>query len=274
MKYAVVVALGFVSGFLFLPSGSRAQQDAAQPQPQRKDIGALPGHLPKVHYIPSRAADSKYPNWVDASMVLNADGSPNTDLLHPSAVRQIKAFRANATGNSCLPVGHYFQDAIAPPERNTPEQAARNSRLVLFGTVTEKAFGLAGDQPGQLLRVTPDEIIKGQPRNVPAYFVFLPVGTIKIGNLEICKTDEYYPEPPAVGERVLLFVPDSWDWQQNQNDPYLDLMNESGIITIHSDSTVSLPKRFRENLRALPAPSGAEALLSRVRAAAAVTAGN
>jgi hypothetical protein len=269
MKYAVFVATVLVSGFLLLPSGSEAQQDAARQQPLRQDIGAQPGHLPKVHYIPSRAADSKYPNWVDTSMVLNADGSLNTDLLHPSAIRQIKAFRANATGNGCLPVGHYFQDAIAPPERNTPEQATRNSRLVLLGTVTEKTFGFAGDEPGQLLRVTPDEIIKGQPRNVPAYFVFLPVGTVKVGILEICKTDEYYPDPPAVGEQVLLFVPDSWDWQQNQNDPYLDLMNESGIITIHSDSRVSLPKRFRENLGATPAPSGAEGLLSRVRAAAA-----
>jgi hypothetical protein len=263
MKSAALYATVVLFVFLLSSRGTTAQQDAARPQPVYQDIGAQPGHLPKVHYIPSQAADSSYPFWVDASMVLNADGSLNTSLLNPSAVLILRDFRANAPEQGCLAVGHTFVGSGSAPERNTPEQAARNSRLVLLGSVTEKAYGIGGDLPGQLLRIVPDEVIKGQPRNVPAYFVFLPVGTFRIGSLEICKTDDSYPAPPAVGEQVLLFVPDSWDWQQNQDDSYLNLKGESGIITIHADSTVSLPQPFRARLKTVPLSS--DALLSSVR---------
>jgi hypothetical protein len=269
MKQSSSLAAGaFLAGALLLSSPSIARQDAARPQPP-EDIGATPGHLPKTHYIPSRAASSSYPFWVDASMVLNADGSPNTTLLHPATVILIENFRKNAAGKDSVAVGHYFEDQVSPPERTTLEQATRNSRLVLLGTVTERAYGFAGDEPGQLLRVTPDEIMKGQPRNVPAYFVFMPVGTFKIGNLTIRKTDDYYSDPPAIGEQVVLFVPDSWDWQQNQQDPYLELLDPSGIVTIHSKSKVSLPKRLRQDLSAASSSLGADELLARVRAAVA-----
>jgi hypothetical protein len=267
MKRAALSAAVLLSVLTFSSHGTTAQQDAARPQPVYQDIGAQPGHLPKVHYIPSQAADSSYPFWVDASMVLNADGSLNTSLLNQSAILILRDFRANAPEHGCLAVGHAFVGSGSAPERKSPEQATRNSRLVLLGTVTEKAYGIGGDLPGQLLRIVPDEIIKGQPRNIPAYFVFIPVGTFKIGSLEICKTDEFYPEPPAVGDQVLLFVPDSWDWQQNQDDPYLNLKGESGIITIHADSTVSLPQPFRARLKTPPPSSGA--LLSSVRSATA-----
>lgn len=258
----------FVASSFLLSCVLTAQQDAAQPPP--RDIGARPGHLPKVHYLPSRASSSNYPFWVDASMLLNADGSVNTTLLHPAAVRLIQILRATPPAeNGCVHVGHTFEDLVSPPDRNTPEQATRNSRLVLLGTVTERAYGFAGDEPGQLLRVRPDEALKGQPRNVPAYFVFLPVGTFKIGGLKICKTDDHYSDPPAVGEQVLLFVPDDPAWQQDQNDPYIELMDEAGLIAIHADSSVSLPKRFRTNSHGVTISSSGGELLERVRTAAA-----
>jgi hypothetical protein len=104
--------------------------------------------------------------------VLDADGSLNTTLLHPATVVLIQNFRNNAAGKVAVAVGHYFEDQASPPERNTLEQAARNSRLVLLGTVTERTYGFAGDEPGQLLRVTPDEIIKGSrvksPHTLPS----------------------------------------------------------------------------------------------------------
>jgi hypothetical protein len=265
MKHAAAAAVFF--SLLVASWAGAAQQDAARPLPQ--DIGGGPGHLPKVHYIPSRVAESTYPFWVDASMVVNADGSLNTALLHPATTKIIQQFRRISSGSGCVPVGHYFEDTANPPERNTPEEAARNSRLVLLGTVTEREYGFAGDEPGQLLRVTPDEIIKGQARNVGAYYVFVPIGTFRIGSLAICKTDDNYPDPPAIGEQVLLFAPDSWDWQQNQNDPYLELLDQSGIITIHANAKVSLPKRFRDHLQASTSPARAEELLARVRAATA-----
>ena len=266
MKHIVAAAVFF--SLLLVSRAGTAQQDAARPLPQ--DVSGGPGHLPKVHYIPSRVADSPYPFWVDASMVLKADGSPNTALLHPGAVSLIQDLRKSTLVNGCIPVGHYFDSSGFASDRDTPQQGAQSSRLVILGTVTEKEYGIAGTQPGQLLRVTPDEIIKGQGRHgVDAYYVFMPVGNFKIGNLSLCKTDDEYPDPPAVGDQVLLFAPDQWDWQQNENDPYLNLLDASGIVTLHSNGQVSLPKRFRDHLKAGATPRSAEDLLANVRTAAA-----
>jgi hypothetical protein len=142
---------------------------------------------------------------------------------------------------------------------------------VILGKVTEKAFGVQVYFPGQLLRVVPEKILKGQPRNVPAYFVFMPVGNFKIGEVPLCVTDSRYPDAPEAGDQVLLFVPeDEPNWQAKQNEPYLELLDDGGIVTIHSNSTVSLPARFAR--ASSPGPGGPkvtpEEILARVRTAA------
>ena len=265
MKHVAALAAGFLlAGSLLLPSAVTGQQDAARPQPQ--DIGAQPGHLPKVHYVPSNAAYTKYPIWVDASMVFNPDGSVNTTLLPVEGERTVTALLQKAPAHGCVPVGTYFEDLANLPERNSIEQATKNSRLVVLGKVTENAYGISGYIPGQLLRVVPEEVIKGQPRDVAAYFVFVPVGYFKLGSVTLCKTDSRYPEAPRVGDQVLLFVPDGPNWQADQKEPYLELQDDGGIVTIHGDSTVSLPKRFQRPGDTKAPPSSGD-VLSRVRAA-------
>ena len=213
---------------LLLSSAVTAQQDAARPQPPPpQDIGATPGHLPKVHYIPSRAPEMTYPLWIDSSMVLNADGTTNTSLINPEGVREIQAIRGLPREGGCAQVTAYLQDIANLPSRATLEQAAQSSRLVILGKVTEKAYGFLVYEPGQLLRVVPEEVIKGSSRDVPAYFVFFPVGTLKLGDLKICKTDSRYPEPPAVGDEVLLFAPDEPKW--DQREPFLELEDDGGM---------------------------------------------
>jgi hypothetical protein len=243
-----------------------AQQDASRPpvtMPQ--DLGSSPGHLPRAHYVPSRAPEMTYPLWLDSSMILSADGTINTALVHPQVAREIKAILALPPKNGCIPVGPYFHDTINPPPRATLEQATHSSLLVLLGKVTEKAYGFLGETPGQLLRVVPEEVIKGWPRDVAAYFVFLPVGTFKLGDLTICKTDSRQPDPPAVGEQVLILASEEPGWQQDREEPYLDLEDEGGLVTIHSGGAVSLPKRYRTP-SASSAPRGQDDVLARVRA--------
>jgi hypothetical protein len=254
-----------VASSLLLSSAITAQQDAARPQAHpSRDIDTAPGHLPKVHYVPSRAPEMTYPLWIDRSFVLNANGTINTSLIHPQGVREIQAIRALPRASGCTPVGPYLQDIVNLPPRETLEQTTRSSQLVILGKVTEKAYGFKVDEPGQLLRVVPEEILKGHPRDVLAYFVFFPVGTFKLGDLRICKTDSRYPEPPAVGDEVILF---SLEWQPlDEHEPYLELEDGEGIVTIHSGGVVSLPERFRSR-PTTSLPVGRDDIVGRVRAA-------
>ena len=267
LRDCLLISIWAASSFL-LSSEITAQQDAARPQPPPpQDIGAAPGHLPKVHYVPSRAPEMTYPLWIDSSMVLNADGTINTSLINFEGVREIQAIRALPREGACARVGAYFEDLAIPP-RGTLEQAAQSSRLIILGKVTEKAYGFLVYTPGQLLRVVPEEVLKGAPRDVPAYFVFVPIGIFNLGDLKICKSDSRYPEPPAVGDQVLLFAPDQPGWQQDQREPYLEVEDDGGIVTIHSGGAVSLPKRFQAP-RGTPSASPAkeEEIVGRVRAA-------
>ncbi|HLX10958.1 MAG TPA: hypothetical protein VKY89_24140 [Thermoanaerobaculia bacterium] len=265
LRDCLLISIWAASSFL-LSSEIAAQQDAARPQaPPPQDIGAAPGHLPKVHYVPSRAPEMTYPLWVDRSLVLNADGTVNTALIHPQGIREIQALRRLPREGGCTLVGPTLQDIINLPPRDNLEEATQSSQLVILGKVTEKAYGVMVDEPGQLLRVEPEEILKGHPREVPAYFVFFPVGTFKLGDLTICKTDNRYPEPPAVGDQVILF---SLEWQPlDRHEPYLELEDGEGIVTIHSSGAVSLPRRFHGETTTSVSPSKDD-VVARVRAAA------
>jgi hypothetical protein len=267
MKESSSLAAGaFLAGALLLLSPATAQQDAARPPASpAEDVGATPGHLPKAHYVASRAPEMTYPMWIDSSEILNEDGTINTTLIHPQGVREIQGLRSIPQEGGCTQVGTYFQDQANPPTRSTPEQAAQSARLVILGKVTEKAYGLKVDIPGQLLHVVPEEVLKGQPRDVDAYFVFLPVGIFKLGNLKICKTDSRYAEPPSVGDEVLLFAPLIAEWPRDQHEPFLDLRDDGGLITIHAGGKVSQPKRYETTPTS--AFSAKEDLLGRVRAA-------
>jgi hypothetical protein len=247
---------------LLLSSAAIAQRDAARPLPQ--DVGAEPGHLPKVHYVPSDTWRAS-PIWIDASLVLNRDGSINTALIpKDEATFSLKPLLSSPLEHGCVPTGAILQDIANAPDRRSVEEATRNSRLVILGRVTEKAYGVEVYIPGQLLRVVPEKILKGQPRNVPAYFVFMPVGNFKIGSVPICAQDNRYPDPPRVGDQVLLFVPDGANWEAKQGEPFLEMLDDGGIVTVHADSTVSLPARFGI---ATGSSVKAEDVLARVRAA-------
>jgi hypothetical protein len=266
MKQLLLLATGVLAGAVFLSYPVSGQQDAARPLHQ--DIGAEPGHLPKVHYAPTETSSTAYPIWIDASMVLNKDGSLNTTLV-PKEMGEwdLMATLRLPLKDGCVHAGGTIEEIVDAPDRRSVEQATKISGLVILGRITEKAFGVESYKPGQLLRVVPEKVFKGQPRRVPAYFVFIPVGNFKIGNTPLCVTDSRYPDAPTVGEEVLLFVPEVTNGQEKQDEPFLQLLDDGGIVTIHSDLTVSLPAKFSAT-GAKPLTSSD--LLSRVRAAAAM----
>jgi hypothetical protein len=247
-----------------LPIAQRVDaQPTTVPSATPQDIGAAPGHLPKVHYVPNRMAS--YPLWIEKSMLLNPDRSVNTDLVHPSVVAVIKALRRTPAEAGCVRVRAEPEDSIGVPPRGSIEEGTRNSRLVVLGEVTERAYGFKAYVPGQLLRVVPEETLKGVPRDVPAYFAFVPVGNFHLGVMPLCKTDDLFADPPQVGDEVLLFVPAGPDPDEDEREPFLELEDDKGLVTVRSDGTVSLPRAWRREEDSTPSPFTRDDLLERVR---------
>jgi hypothetical protein len=257
-----LTAGAFLACALFLASAVPAQRDAARPIPT--DIEFQPGRVPKVHYIPTNLPAGKYPFWVDASMFFKRDGQLDTALLTPEGQHVLQVVQTRPIEQGCVQAGANGEDLIDVPDRSSVEEATRTARLVILGKVTDKSYGLSIDVFGQMLRVEPQETLKGEPRHVPAYFVFVPVGNVQVGAVTVCKTDIRYPPAPDIGEQVLLFAPNDADSQENQNEPYLEILDDGGLVTLHSDLSVSQPRRFQPS-EPQAIPPTREDLLARIR---------
>jgi hypothetical protein len=219
--------------------------------------------LPAIHYL-AGDPDRKYPVWVDAKSMVTPSGDLRTDIIAPSELTAMRDYLATPPQKGCITVGPVYEDMALPPRRSI-EEGTTNSRLVILGTVTAAAPGFSGAIPGQLLQVMPIEVLKGQPRKTDTYYVFFPVGRVKLGKADLCKTDPRYPEIPHVGDRIVVFAPDTFPWKEDE--PFLEPLDEGGFITIHSGGTVSLPGRFGRP-EAKSKNSQEADLLERIRAAA------
>jgi hypothetical protein len=221
--------------------------DAAQPQLTTK-YNRPPEGLPRLYYL-AGVPDRTFPVWMDEAEVTSASGAIKPGLLEPSVIENLLS---TPPVNGCTAVGPVFQQIAGLPRRYSVPEATASSRLVLLGTVAAKSFGfLADGSPGQLLRVIPQEILKGQGRSVDAYYVFMPVGEVILGARKLCKTDRRYPGAPALGDSVVVFVPDDYTWFQDE--PMLISWDDGDLIVIHANGRVDLPYRFK---RTVNAPDG------------------
>ena len=219
--------------------------------------------LPAIRYL-AGDPDRKYPIWVDAKSMVTPSGDLRTDIIAPSELTAMRDYLATPPQKGCITVGPVYEDMALPPRRSI-EEGTTNSRLVILGTVTAAAPGFSGAIPGQLLQVMPIEVLKGQPRKTDTYYVFFPVGRVKLGKADLCKTDPRYPEVPHVGDRIVVFAPDTFPWKEDES--FLEPLDEGGFITIHSGGIVSLPGRFG-SLDAKSRSSQETDLLERIRTAA------
>ncbi len=265
-RFTILFLAEILSISVLLSPGADAQPRTTTPPVTHQDIGAEPGHLPKAHYVPSRTTQP-YPVWIEKSMLLNPDRSVNTNLVPPPGVAAIKTLRRTPAEGGCVRVGAAFEDTMGIPPRETIEEGTRNSRLIVLGRVTEKAYGFQVDVPGQLLRVVPEETLKGVPRDVPAYFVFVPVATFHLDAMPLCKTDDRFADPPEVGDEVLLFAPSEPDRHEDEREPFFELEDDRGLVTLHSSDVVSLPRAWRSKGAAKSSPLTRGGLLERVHLA-------
>jgi len=207
LRSSGLIAAVCVSALLAAPVAT-----ALWPQEEWGDERA--GKIP----IPSRIGDL----WVSAEMLI----SRNDSLLlaaYPMIDQRWSAELAAALEyppEQCLEIGPGSYASYARLE--TFSEAVTTAAAIIHGTVVGIAGGFhAGMHPGLLIQVEVQEWVKrksGYPETPYVYFYY-PVGDFRLGSIRICKKTPGWPDPPEVGDEVLL-------------SPQVTPMDPEGIMAI------------------------------------------
>jgi hypothetical protein len=204
---------------------------------------AISGEIPEILYISE--AETPYPAWVVADRVLTPSGEVDPDLF--SVADQViisKTLKLPPRGG-CIRWGRTKELETVGPRRSARQNlasTAKSAEWIFSATVTARAPGFNGSEPGTLLEIFPEEIFKGPRNRRGAHYIFVPIGEFSIGKHKICKTDERYAAFPELGARVVLFLDPFW---QNEGH-FLWTGEDSGIVTINEKGSISLPQRYQK----------------------------
>jgi hypothetical protein len=217
------------------------------------------GEVPPVLFTTLPRVDSGYPTFVSASAAISARGEIAANLFHPHAVRSLKAQLAEKPIDGCVQFGPVYWELINFPDRSTLSRTVETSNLTIVGRVVDREYGFMFFEAGQLIEVEVDERIRGEAP-LDRYYYFHPVGEFEAGPYRICKSDDRYPAPPELGDRVVLMVP------QPVHDPrerFLDIQTAEGIVVLEAGGEVRLPATLSAD--GGTAPSTPAAVLDIVR---------
>jgi hypothetical protein len=204
---------------------------------------AISGEIPEALYIPE--AESTYPAWVAADRALTPSGEVDPSLFSPADQSIISRYLKLPAHEGCIRLG---QEEEPEGVRVGPKAAVRQNLAstvksagwVFSAKVTARAPGFSGSTPGTLLEIVPEETFKGPRDQDGVYYIFVPVGTFSVNGIRICKTDQRYAILPDVGERTFLFIDLFW----RNKGRFLWTGGDSGIVTINTKGSVSLPQRY------------------------------
>jgi hypothetical protein len=108
----------------------------------------------------------------------------------------------------CLQFGPLSNDHAGPIQpRASLKDLVQNSLGIVRGTVTGIDQGFGVGNPGLLLEVRVDEWLKRSKKIADSDVLYLPypVAEFEVGGYRFCKTDPRWPDPPRIGDTVLLF---------------------------------------------------------------------
>lgn len=195
--------------------------------------------IPPLLYVSD--PDYSHPVWVAAEAAFDASGQLDDKLFASSAAWALSGHIEDNEVGTCIELGERWAEVVNPPDLETLDRSIANTPLVVVARVMARAFGFHGDTPGQLFRLDPEEILKGEAWS-DHFFVFFPVGTFTAGPHRFCKRDARFPETPELGDRLLLTVPVSED----SNEPFLDLWYGANVVVLKNDGSLRLPAAFAE----------------------------
>jgi len=187
-------------------------------------------------------AGAQAPAWVEASIAVTPVGTVNGEVLpeHGAGVAALLAL-PQTNGNGCVSVGPIIQDRPFTRQRGSFEDLITHSRSVVLARVSGKAYGFWAGIPGQLLQVTPERVFGNRLTRV-YYYYFVPVGTFRVGNTTICKTDSRFATPGEIGSDVALFVD-----QPADRGNMLFVLEPEDIVGINRDGSLRLPATLAQS---------------------------
>lgn len=227
---------------LALASSLAVPTSAEQVSPQSAEVIS-----PDIPPILNSSLHRTGPTFVSAGVAIDASGELNATVLDEDSLRRLGThldnYRRGALERTdCVPYGPVWVSRVNPVDRSSLRAAARTSQLVLEGTVVGRDYGFyEGDIPGQLLKVATERVMRGDSQ-LDWYYVFYPVGEFEAGPYTFCKTDDRYPAPPEIGDRVLLLVPEPGE----PGEPFLPVEAAESIVVLGKSGEARLPKSFGE----------------------------
>lgn len=176
--------------------------------------------------------------WFDAEFLSKAE-DPN-QLMDAPTWRAISEVLGTPSGDGgCIDVGEIVEDFYEPENRDTVEDAIRTARVIGGFRVTGTAGGFYGGVPGQLLRLVPVDVYRGD-LTARDYYAFLPIGRFSVSGKQVCKRDARFANAPRVGQEVVLFV----GLPSGEDLNILQLQGPTDLITVDGEK-LSLPAQYR-----------------------------
>lgn len=209
---------------------------------------------PRNSTVPDKApmpttlqTETEFPLWVDSRVTLTASGQLNELLFHRASAGGVRELLATPATNGCIQAPKMSTNRIHAPPRGTVEDSVRNNEFTLLAKVTGRSFGFYAGDAGQLLRLSPEMILKGD-KGSDVYYAFSPFGEFTVGGLKICKSDDRYAPPPQIGEEVFIFTSPPVGQLLLVEDP-------GDLFVVAASGKVILPPKYNsaEDIRTLSA---------------------
>ena len=174
--------------------------------------------------------------WVGAATALTADGKPDRTQFDNGGIDGVEWILKQPEIDGCAEFGSVILDGVAHDhERETLDDVAETATSILEGIVDGVAPGFYAGIPGQLYRVRPRRVLKGE-LDRDTYYFFLPMGRIPLGSMTVCETEPKYPVAPVRGLRVLLMT-DSWAGPDKE---FLVVEQPEDIVIEKGDSSAAI----------------------------------
>ena len=185
-------------------------------------------------------AGNSRPVWISAQSSVTPDGHLDPAALDEGALETLKEILSKPESGGCTKVGTVIVDYFPTSRRrDSLDASVDTAETVLEGVVTGISGGFFGGIPGELLRVEPEQRIKGNV-DKRVYYAFVPVGNFRLGSRTICKTDSEFQVPPRVGQRVIAMA----RAPEGEGKDILAVESPADLLLEKADGSFALPTDF------------------------------
>src|SRR5947209_8415367 len=159
--------------------------------------------------IDSRFGPTSPPLWISASTVVDAQGKLIRESL-PELSRMALDLQTSSSDyrvGRCITISRAEDRAGPMVKHSNLKDLAQNSLAIVYGTITDIDQGFSMDVPALLLEVQIEERLKDADKYKASdrMYVVYPKADFNVGGYHFCREDANWPEPPKVGDEVMLF---------------------------------------------------------------------